>query len=86
MRVVLGEWNPLPVPDTNGGRNSPWNTFPTIKDNQAFIIRFKDRGVITFANHNIMNGICDDCCDNDLNKDLADKKATEYQIITFEEE
>lgn len=84
MKVVLGEWFPLPYFGLE--QYSMWNAFPKIRDNQALIVRFKDRGVITFANHNTMNGVCDDCTDGNLNKDLADKRATEYQIITFEEE
>jgi len=57
--------------------------FPEIKDNQVLVLRLEDGRVITFANRNMLRGVCDDCIDDSI---FRDKKIKEYQIITFEEE
>lgn len=57
--------------------------FPELDDNQVLVIQLKDGTILTFANRNILNGVCDDCTDTES---LYEKEIVQYQIITFEKE
>jgi len=57
--------------------------FPELNNNQMLVIQLKDGTILTFANHNILNGVCDDCTDTES---LYEKEIVQYQIITFEKE